>query len=420
MNKPQLASVIFLMTVISVMPELFAQDTIRSSVYFGYNKQEISPAEQTRLDSLLNSLGDCPVRYIRITGNTDASGSTEYNQRLSAERAREVYDYLASKGMKADQLEILSQGKSLPLYSGDDENAMAGNRRCDIEFTLWEDNTTIPFAALTGNEKFLSRDKGELKLSGEILLRSKMDDNGNIPEIRLNVRPNLISDVQKLLKNNYLTMSPSGSILIPAAIVEWNKTGSAPSATISEEHIRFDEPLEMVLPVKVCNCKPKDVSLWKPVKLDTVLIGWEKVNDSVQLTKKNRVQQYVVPVRTTETFALMCEPVTKKKVFVFKGLHDASLKVVFTRAKVIVTGNEIEPGVIEILLPDIKEIPRVYAKGISDDNELFTLNGKRLSECRHNLITGEYTLRRSDFRKKTPQRLKKVDRDDVIFSFVPF
>jgi len=116
MNKPQHASVILLMAVISLMPELFAQDTIRSSVFFGYNKQEIGRNEQSRLDSLLNALGDCPVRYIRITGNTDASGSAEYNQRLSAERAREVYDYLASKGMKSEQLEILSQGKSLPLY----------------------------------------------------------------------------------------------------------------------------------------------------------------------------------------------------------------------------------------------------------------------------------------------------------------
>jgi len=70
-------------------------------------------------------------RDVRVTieGHCDERGTTEYNLALGEQRARAARDYLASLGVAAGRIRVVSLGKERPLEPGHDEAAWAKNRR---------------------------------------------------------------------------------------------------------------------------------------------------------------------------------------------------------------------------------------------------------------------------------------------------
>jgi peptidoglycan-associated lipoprotein len=70
-------------------------------------------------------------RDVRVTieGHCDERGTVEYNLALGEQRARATREYLASLGVAAPRLRVVSYGKERPLDPGSDEAAHARNRR---------------------------------------------------------------------------------------------------------------------------------------------------------------------------------------------------------------------------------------------------------------------------------------------------
>jgi len=66
---------------------------------------------------------------VTIEGHCDERGTVEYNLALGEQRARAARDYLASLGVAADRLRVVSFGKERPLDPGHDEAAWSKNRR---------------------------------------------------------------------------------------------------------------------------------------------------------------------------------------------------------------------------------------------------------------------------------------------------
>ncbi len=66
---------------------------------------------------------------VTIEGHCDERGTVDYNLALGEQRARAARDYLASLGVGADRLRVVSLGKERPLDTGHDEAAWARNRR---------------------------------------------------------------------------------------------------------------------------------------------------------------------------------------------------------------------------------------------------------------------------------------------------
>jgi OOP family OmpA-OmpF porin len=58
-----------------------------------------------------------------LTGHADRIGTEDYNQQLSEDRAQAVADYLASKGVDRDKLQVEAKGESEPI-TGDQCNHM--------------------------------------------------------------------------------------------------------------------------------------------------------------------------------------------------------------------------------------------------------------------------------------------------------
>jgi len=100
-------------------PTVIEKITLNTDVLFQFNKAELRPSGQQKLDELANRAKDANVDQIVLTGHADRIGSEEYNQELSEKRAQAVADYLQSKGVESNKLQVAGKGESEPV-TGDE------------------------------------------------------------------------------------------------------------------------------------------------------------------------------------------------------------------------------------------------------------------------------------------------------------
>jgi hypothetical protein len=97
---------------------------------------QVTPKDPSALERVAQELAAHPeVSQIRVEGHSDDSGSPEYNQQLSRQRARHVADVLAQHGVPADKVEIKAYGSSRPAIQGQSSAARTRNRRVEIAHT---------------------------------------------------------------------------------------------------------------------------------------------------------------------------------------------------------------------------------------------------------------------------------------------
>ena len=84
-------------------------------VHFDFDKSTLTKEAQAILKKDLNILQENPKAKVRIAGYTSASGTEEYNQKLSERRANAVKDYLVAEGIVTpDRLSEIGYGKTNP------------------------------------------------------------------------------------------------------------------------------------------------------------------------------------------------------------------------------------------------------------------------------------------------------------------
>lgn len=98
-------------------------------IYFDFDSAGLSESARGTLTKNAAVLTKEPTVKIRIEGNCDERGSSEYNLALGERRAKAAQQYLVTLGIKPDRLSIISYGKEKPAVRGDDESAWARNRR---------------------------------------------------------------------------------------------------------------------------------------------------------------------------------------------------------------------------------------------------------------------------------------------------
>ncbi len=88
------------------------------SVFFDVNKTSISFLNHEKIASVAKMLKSNPNMKLKLVGNTDKSGSEDYNKMLGKKRAQAVADILInSYGIESNRLSIESKGKSDPFSS---------------------------------------------------------------------------------------------------------------------------------------------------------------------------------------------------------------------------------------------------------------------------------------------------------------
>jgi outer membrane protein OmpA-like peptidoglycan-associated protein len=84
-------------------------------IHFNFDKSTLTPEAQKILKRNIQVLKDNPNAHVRIAGYTSASGTEEYNQKLSERRAKAVEDYLISEGLISEgRLTRIGYGESDP------------------------------------------------------------------------------------------------------------------------------------------------------------------------------------------------------------------------------------------------------------------------------------------------------------------
>jgi outer membrane protein OmpA-like peptidoglycan-associated protein len=100
------------------------------SVKFKIDKAELSPEDQTRLQSFADKLkGDNHNVYIEIQGHTDSTGPKAYNYELGEARAEAVRLFLNKQGIALNRINTISYGPDAPVEPNNTRDGRAANRR---------------------------------------------------------------------------------------------------------------------------------------------------------------------------------------------------------------------------------------------------------------------------------------------------
>jgi peptidoglycan-associated lipoprotein len=101
-------------------------------VLFDLDRAALRPDALARLDRAVAALGADPTLRLQLDGHTCELGTGEYNLALGTRRAVVVRDYLISRGIAADRLQMTSYGEEHPKHSLATEATRALNRRVEM------------------------------------------------------------------------------------------------------------------------------------------------------------------------------------------------------------------------------------------------------------------------------------------------
>jgi peptidoglycan-associated lipoprotein len=103
-------------------------------IYFDYDSFAIKPEFQTVIETHARYIKADKNRKAAIEGHTDERGGREYNLALGQKRSEAVRRALGLLGVSDAQVEAVSFGKEKPAAQGNDEAALAKNRRAEIAY----------------------------------------------------------------------------------------------------------------------------------------------------------------------------------------------------------------------------------------------------------------------------------------------
>lgn len=101
-------------------------------IYFDYDQARIRAEYLPVLEAHASLLAAYPNLKLRLEGHADERGSREYNVALSERRGYSVRDYMAARGLKNQQAEIVGYGEEVPASLGHGEKSWSENRRVEI------------------------------------------------------------------------------------------------------------------------------------------------------------------------------------------------------------------------------------------------------------------------------------------------
>ena len=106
----------------------------KRSIYYDFDSYALKPEFKPVVEANAKYLKQHPGASVRIEGNCDERGSTEYNIALGQRRADSVRKMLELTGVSGGQIETASYGEEKPKALGHDERAWAENRRSDFDY----------------------------------------------------------------------------------------------------------------------------------------------------------------------------------------------------------------------------------------------------------------------------------------------
>lgn len=111
-------------------------DPIGFTVYFDYDKANLTPQASTLIAEAAGRALQNDIDGVVVSGNTDTSGSSAYNQALSERRAKAVHDALIANDVPADRIRSEAYGESNPAKATPDGVREPLNRRSEVTISF--------------------------------------------------------------------------------------------------------------------------------------------------------------------------------------------------------------------------------------------------------------------------------------------
>ncbi len=121
--------------------------TFDSGILFDVNSYQLKDASKENIAELSEILQKYEDTNIMFSGYTDNTGSEEYNQKLSEDRAKAVAEYAAFTGVDGERMTIIGYGESDPVADNSTASGRQQNRR--VEVGIWA-NEKLKEAAENG------------------------------------------------------------------------------------------------------------------------------------------------------------------------------------------------------------------------------------------------------------------------------
>jgi len=121
---------IIIFTFLTIFGLLQATNIQTKTIYFKTAKHTIENTETSKLNDISKA------NKFYLIGHTDSDGDNEYNQQLSKKRVTEVFNYLLSKGINKDKIDIKYFGETKPTNKNKDFEEKSKNRRVEIKYII--------------------------------------------------------------------------------------------------------------------------------------------------------------------------------------------------------------------------------------------------------------------------------------------
>tara|TARA_R110000823_G_scaffold110300_5_gene230229 strand:- start:224 stop:916 length:693 start_codon:yes stop_codon:yes gene_type:complete len=106
-----------------------------NAVRFDTSKSTLTAQAQANLDKLIPVFKSYADTDITIFGYTDSTGSVDFNQKLSEQRAASVKNYLAGKGISVTRFTTKGLGIADPIADNETVDGRSKNRRVEFAIT---------------------------------------------------------------------------------------------------------------------------------------------------------------------------------------------------------------------------------------------------------------------------------------------
>lgn len=98
-------------------------------VFFALDATDLTEQSRATLQKDVDWMKKWTTTKVMVEGHADSRGTNEYNLALGERRASVVRDYLASLGIPADRITIVSKGEEQPFCTEENETCWQQNRR---------------------------------------------------------------------------------------------------------------------------------------------------------------------------------------------------------------------------------------------------------------------------------------------------